>query len=120
MQNVYPKAQIKKSIIKLDKATVANDVIAAMNAGLTKAQAIGQVLKGSDDVETFNEVWNKIEAEGLAFRQVNTNSYETLDEYKIALTKATTYLDIDKWYTGFLAESGVASWDELKAILRLK
>ena len=111
MKNVYPEETVKKVIDKLDKKIAVNKIITAMENNLTKAQAIGGVLAGSDDIASFNELWDAIEAEGKAFRSVDCSKYETEEEYLESLP--AKYLDKELWLVGLLDEKGVADWDGL-------
>ena len=111
MKNVYPEKQASKNIEGIDKEVAAGRIITAMDSGLSKAQAIGDVLKGSDDIDTFNELWDAIEAEGKALRSVDCSKYETEEEYLENLP--AKYLDKELWLVGLLDEKGVADWDGL-------
>ena len=114
--NIYPKAQAKDEIVKLDKSTVAASIITAREEMMTKAEAIGVVLNGSNDIDTFNIVWDEVEKERCAFRAVRINDFTTADEYKSKLNTLKTYLDVDTWFTGMLAENNAKDWDELQSL----
>jgi len=112
----YPRAKVVDSIEKLDKATVATKIIDVVEKlGLTKAQAIGPVLNGSDDVQTFNEVWNALEAEKNKMSSVSIIDSKDLTDYKNKLGDGITYLDVDTWYSGILEEKEVGDFDNLKS-----
>lgn len=113
----YPKAPVSVSIVKLDKATVAAAMITRMEAGDTKAQALGPVLAGSDDVATFNEVWAELLAEKIALRAVDATLSSDETAYKVELTKVKTYADVTLFYDGYLAEQEVADFAALKTKL---
>ena len=117
MRDIYPEANIAIEIKKLDKKTVATSCIAQIQAGQTKAQAIGIVLKGSDDVATFNEVWEALVAEGKAMRSVGVED-KTEAVYKLALVNSCAYLDSTKWYAGLLKEKDVKTYTELKTLYK--
>lgn len=118
---IYPKAKVEKTIEKLDKGVVAAKCIERMELGESKAQAMGECLRtgehsGSDDIDTFNEVWDAIIAESHTLR--STPVPDTATKYKAALSAASTYLDSDKWYSDVLLEKGVKTFTELKATLK--
>lgn len=136
MSDIYPKVETTVEIKKLDKNVVANACIIQMQAELTKAQAIGPVLNSSDDVATFNEVWDAIVAEGKLMRGVSLTKTiivkeateetaavtevkdRTEAEYKEALADCCVYLDSTKWYAGLLKEKDVKNYTELKALYK--
>lgn len=113
MSNVYPKKIEVPEVDKLDASVVAASCIEQMVAGKTKAEAIGPVLSGSDDVDTFNTVWDSIIASGQAMRCVNPSEYETEEAYLADLETASGYLNASTWYAGLLAEKEVESFSEL-------
>ena len=85
--SLYPKKIDNVEIVKLNRSDVVASVITTMDGGLTKAQAIGIVLNGSDDIDTFNEVWDSIETQGKAARAVSVASFTTDTDYKAAVEK---------------------------------
>jgi hypothetical protein len=142
MKDIYPEAETVVEIEKLDELTVANAIIEQVEAGLTKAQAIGPVLNGSDDVATFNKVWAEIEASAKSLRKISVvktvivkeaegtlgeEDYtpaqtevkdKTEAEYLADLDGVKGYLDRPKWYAGIKEEKGVSNWTEYKNIMK--
>lgn len=111
MVKVYPFVEDKVEIVKLDASVVAEKIIVQRELGLTKAQMLGIVLSGSDDVVTFNDVWDKIEAERIAFSKVVVCDSEA--KHKIELNKLREYLDVDVWVAQL---KGKKTWVELKVV----
>lgn len=114
MANVYPKKKIVKYISPIDENLVALRIIFCMRADKSKAVSIGECLQGSDDIATFNRVWNEIVSEGNSFRSLSPADYKTEEEYKAELTKKKKYLDVDLFIAGIKSESSVDSFKDLK------
>jgi hypothetical protein len=111
MEYFYPKAENKQTVDKLDKNTVATAIEKAVEEDeLTKAQAIGPVLNGSDDIETFNEVWNEMYKEKQIMEKTPLEGTE--QEYLDNLASKVTYLDPSKFLSGLKAKTG-KTWNEL-------
>ena len=113
---VYPYKADVVVIEPLDKATVAAAIVAQREHGLTKAQAIGPVLNGSNDVAAFNKAWGEVEAERVALRAIATSDYDTEAKYVTDLTKTTSHLDSAKWVAGIKAEQGIMKWSDLQSV----
>ena len=89
----YPETTKKITVKKLDKAIVAERILA--NDGLSKKEVVGLALQGSDDIETFEEVWKELEAESRAMESVDKELKDI--EYKAELEKVQKYLDVDRF-----------------------
>ncbi len=110
MAKIYPYKTETAVIERLDKSTVAAAIIEKREEGLTKAQAIGPVLNGSDDIATFNEMWDVVEAERLSLHAVNLTAFATEAQYKSALAELITHLNPTLWVEGIKAERGITEW----------
>lgn len=117
MTNVYPKATNVVEVVPADEAEVATRIIEQMDAGATKAQAIGPALAGSDDMATFNRLWKEIEDEGKRLRAVNPEDSKSDKQYKVALKAEAKWLDVDVWVAGYMAEQGI---DDVKDTVKPK
>ena len=89
----YPKTTKKITVKKLDKAIIAERILA--HDGLSKCEVVGLALQGSDDIETFEEVWKELEAESRAMESVDKELKDI--EYKAELEKVQKYLDVDRF-----------------------
>lgn len=118
MKNVYPEAPPSSSVTPIAENAIVPRIIAQMDAGKTKAEAIGPCLQGSDDVATFNRLWAEIEAEGKALRRVSVESARDETEYRAELAKVAKRLDVDAWIAGIKAEKGAKNFSELKSAAR--
>ena len=113
VEYLYPKAKEESSIEKLDENAVATKIIDVVeNKGLTKAQAIGPVLDGSNDVGTFNKVWKELFEKKKKMKSVAIQ--DTVTKTKEELSKVSKYLDVDTWYNGLLEENDVSTFTALK------
>jgi len=117
MPRVYPRAQeTKTSGIGIDSpAACAARVVDAMDSGLSRAEAAGFCLAGSDAVLLFNQIWDEVNRQVLAARSTNPADYDTVVQYKAALAYAAPLLDAEHWYDGLKAEVGVDTFSELAA-----
>jgi len=118
MKNIYPEKIEIEEIKLLNRGEVASEVIKQMKEGKTKAQAIGPVLNGSDDVSTFNLVWDEILSEKQKLSNINPKDFKTQTEYLNALEEVANYLDINKWLEGIKEVNDVSSWGELSTKLK--
>ena len=117
MKNIYPEKIEIEEIKLLNRGEVASEVIEQMKEGKTKAQAIGPVLKGSNDVATFNSVWNCIIKEGKHCRSINPADHLRLASYKESMEDGVNYIDVDDFYNGLLEEKDVSSFAQLKKLM---
>lgn len=115
--HVYPRnPETTAELVPIDdEAGVAVRIITAREQGLTKAQAVGPALKGSDDVQSFLRLWTEVEEERLSFRAVSPADFTTQTAYLQALGKIQRYLDAGLFFNGLKAERGVGTWAQLKA-----
>ena len=111
---VYPRAKIIKDVQPVDVGC-ADRIIEAKEAGLSKAEAAGQCLNGSDDVAGFEKLWRRITRQSKKARLVDPAMFSTVVAYKAAVREAAPLLDDTKWYNGLKAETETESFDELKA-----
>ncbi len=110
MSKIYPYKVESVVVELLDKDTVAADIIEKREEGLTKAQAIGPVLNGSDDIVTFNEMWDVVEAERQSLRAINPGAFATEAQYKLAVAEKATHLNPNLWVDGIKAERDITEW----------
>lgn len=115
-RKIYPYKTTVPVVQKLAKPDVATAIIVQRELGLSKAQAIGPVLDGSDDVATFNEVWGEIEAERLSLETVAPSEFATESQFRAALTSRSTYLSPEKWLAGIKTKLGISQWSDVKAL----
>ena len=98
--------------------------------GLSRADFLGPCLllpddpddsenpgRGSDDVATFNRIWDEIHREKLELGKVNAIEHSTESEYVAALQDRAKHLDPQKWADGTIAAAEVTGFSELKAKL---
>jgi len=98
--------------------------------GLTKGDFTGPCLRladdpddvknpgrGSDDIATYNRVWDEIHAEKSALAGVSVIEYSSKPAYIAALALESTHLDPLKWADGTIAANEVASFTALKTKL---
>ena len=71
---VYPRAKVVKSVQPVDAGCV-DRIIEAKESGLSKAEAAGPCLAGSDDVQGFELLWKRIDRQAKRARKVNPNYY---------------------------------------------
>ena len=118
MSSVYPRAAVEKAVEAVYPATLAERIIAAREADpmSSKAQLVGGVLAGSDDVAGFERVWDEVESERAALEAVRVADYATLSKFKTALSKSANRLDVDTWVDALKAVAGVSTWTELMAL----
>jgi len=100
----YPKAESVATVTKADKATFAAEIIKQIdtrdikitngNNDNVKAQIIGDVLKGSHDVATFNEAFADVVKERVALMSV---SGKDAAEYAAKVSAIAVYADKAKW-----------------------
>ena len=120
---IYPRAKSEKAVTPLVKSTVAAAILTILeNTNLpeeqrTKAAVIGPVLNGSDDVKTFNEVWDEIKKERDELASIDPSRFKNEGEYKSSLASKKRYLDDTKWTNGMLAKYGAENFGELKSKL---
>lgn len=73
--------------------------------------------RGSDDKDTFNQVWDEIHAEKVDLANVQPAEFDAKGEYVAALQEKATRLDPTKWADGTIAASGASDFSELKTKL---
>ena len=115
MKDVYPEYVEEVEITPIDEEVCAERIISAMDTGKTKAQAVGEVLQGSDDVSTFNRLWKEIEKEGKTLRAISADDFDKEADYKNALNKSASRLNYELWYTGIKAEKQTETFEGLKS-----
>ena len=118
MSSVYPMVAIKKTVEVIDPELCAARIIAHREADpkASKAQLVGGVLAGSDDVAGFERVWDEVESERVALQAVRVADYDTLSKFKTALSKSANRLDVDTWVSALKAVAGVSTWTELLSL----
>ena len=116
MSSVYPRAVQKTDVLPVDQADCAAAIIAAREASpkASKAQLIGGVLQGSDDVAGFERAWGAVEAERVTMDTVNPANYDTRVDYEVELDKIAVHLDSYSYADGVLDKEDVATWNELQ------
>lgn len=143
---IYPRAPTApKSITPMDPAVVAARIIEGMETGkitysfttakytdtyplpgFSRGDFLGPCLlladvagkgQGSDDVATFNKVWDEIHREKDALAGVNPVDSGDEAEYVAALTAKARHLDPQKWADGTVASREVADFAALKTKL---
>ena len=117
MSKVYPRAPDQApDFIALDsEAACAARVIQTKEDGLSRAEAAGICLAGSDDVATFNRLWKEVDAQAALARSVSPADHDTVGKFKAALSVAAPLLDSTTWYNGLKAEKKVTSYPDLAA-----
>lgn len=108
----YPVAVESKEIVPLDKVKAAEKVIECMDAGKSKQASVGIVLDGSNDIASFDAVWDEVLAEKAKLQAVKVGVKDA--DYKIELDKVATYADTVKWVTETKKALGVSSLADIK------
>ncbi len=117
MPRVYPRAPEQKTDgVGIDSVLAcALRVIQAKEDGLSRAEAAGVCLAGSDAVLLFNQLWEQVDDQVRSARAVSPADYDTVTDYKAAVSAAAPLLDATLWYNGLKAETGTATFTELTA-----
>ncbi|KKM99006.1 hypothetical protein LCGC14_1152190 [marine sediment metagenome] len=116
MSSVYPRAVQKADVTPLDQAECAQDIIAARggNPEASKAQLVGGILAGNDDVAGFERTWAAVEEERVAMAAVSPADYDTRVEYEAELDKVAVHLDSMTWAGSVILKEGASTWNELQ------
>jgi len=112
---VYPEAKSVTAVQALDENICATRIIEQRALRKSKAQAAGVVLAGSNDVKTYDKVWDEIEAERKKLRAISPADHTTETKFKEALTVEANHLDVNTWVAGLKDEADVSTWSALKA-----
>ena len=124
-RKVYPHAPEKKEEDKINKSTVASEIIDLRENGapadhtkyakgeaMSKNAIISHVLHGKNAPLTVNKIWDDIEAEKNALKSIPITG--TRGDYQAELEKKTKYLDSVAFINGLMKEKEVKNWTELK------
>jgi len=95
-------------------------VIAAREANLTKAQAVGVALEGSNDVAAFERAWQRVEADRARLRSVDVTVFADEESAIAALQNIAGILSATAWVDGLKAEARVDTFDGLRATIPAK
>ena len=117
MDGFYPRKTAARAIVPADPGALDVAIVQAIERGETKAQAIGPVLAGSDDVPGFEAAWDRVQVAQDAAAAVNPLDFDDEANYATAVGRTSPVCDGTKWATGLLAKYDVTKWSALKAKL---
>ena len=108
LEQVYPESGRRFELFKmLPIAKIVPEIIVpektAVDSGLSKGEAVGPALQGSDDVGLFERVWADIKAQAEAARAINPAKYAGSHEFSTAMIAVASDLDAVKYCNGILA-----------------
>ena len=117
MPRVYPRVKGPDAVrVPIDSIEALTErIIQAKEDGLSRAEAAGICLAGSDATKLFNRQWKKVDRQVLAARAVNITEHITVTVYKAEIRSVAPLLDDTKWYNGMKAEKNVDTYNELVA-----